>query len=320
MQNHENVRRTRDRSAERAGVGVGRVCQVRRSLSRARSDGARDRAQPPGRRGRRRCARRPAAGVHDGRVVAPAEALRRWRGGSRRCARGRGTSRPGAARRGARCARWTAARRGVTSKASQASSWMRAIGRAARPVPGRRGRVEAGEDLVGQRGVDRSAGERVVGDDADQRALERARVGGDAVGDDVQRAVVGELDAVVLDALAQDRHARGEVGWRDVGDEAGLEALAQAVLERGEVGGQAVGGEDELAAGLVQRVEGVEELLLGLRLALEELDVVDEQDVGVAEARLEALDVARLQRRDELVREALGGRGADAQPAAVGAT
>ena len=76
----------------------------------------------------------------------------------------------------------------------------------------------------------------------------------------------------------------GEVGRRDVGDEAGLEALAQAVLERAEVARQAVGGEHELAAGLVERVERVEELLLGLRLALEELDVVDQQHVDVAVA------------------------------------
>ena len=71
-------------------------------------------------------------------------------------------------------------------------------------------------------------------------------------------------------------------------DEAGLEALAQAVVERVEVARQAVGGEHELAAGVVERVEGVEELLLGLGLGLEELDVVDEQDVGAAVARLEA--------------------------------
>ena len=50
--------------------------------------------------------------------------------------------------------------------------------------------------------------------------------------DRVQRALVGELDAVVLDALAQDRQARREVGRREVGDQAGLEALAQAGLER----------------------------------------------------------------------------------------
>ena len=87
-----------------------------------------------------------------------------------------------------------------------------------------------------------------------------------------------------------------EVGRPDVGDEAGLEALAQAVLERVEVAREAVGGEDELAAGVVQRVERVEELLLGLGLGLEELDVVDQEDVRAAEARLEALDRRRRER------------------------
>ena len=91
----------------------------------------------------------------------------------------------------------------------------------------------------------------------------------------LERALVGELDAVVLGALAQDRQRVARSGGLDVGDEAGLEALAQAVLERLQVARQAVGGEHELAPAVVQRVEGVEELLLGLRLALEELDVVD---------------------------------------------
>src|SRR6185295_16360163 len=109
-----------------------------------------------------------------------------------------------------------------------------------------------------------------------------------------------------LDALSQDREAGRQIGRRELGDEAGLEALEQPGLERRHVGREPVAREDELAAGLVQRVEGVEELLLGLRLALEELDVVDEEDVGIAEARLEVLDVAGLQRGDELAREALG--------------
>ena len=78
----------------------------------------------------------------------------------------------------------------------------------------------------------------------------------------------GSSMRVVLDALAQDRQARGEVRRLELGDEAGLEALEQARLERGHVGGQAVAREHELAAGLVQRVEGVKELLLGLGLAL----------------------------------------------------
>jgi hypothetical protein len=88
---------------------------------------------------------------------------------------------------------------------------------------------------------------------------------------------------------------------------------AQPVLEGLEVAREAIGGQDDLRAGVVQRVERVEELLLGLRLAHEELDVVDEQDVVAAVVALERLDVARLQRAEELVREALGGRVPDAQ-------
>ena len=129
--------------------------------------------------------------------------------------------------------------------------------------------------------------------------------------------VVGELDVVVLGALAQDRQARGEVGRLDVGDEAGLEALAQAVLERLQVARRAVGGEHDLAAAVVERVEGVEELLLGLGLALEELDVVDEQDVDVAEAGLEGVGVAAAERAEELVGEGLAGRAADREPGIV---
>ena len=126
------------------------------------------------------------------------------------------------------------------------------------------------------------------GHDADERALERADVVRDAVGDDVERLGLGEVDAVVLDALAQHRQAHGAVRRADVGDEAGLEPLAETVLEGVEVAREAVGRQDELAAGLVERVERVEELLLGLHLALEELDVVDEEDVGATEAALEA--------------------------------
>ena len=106
----------------------------------------------------------------------------------------------------------------------------------------------------------------------------------DPLGDQFQRRVVGELETVVLGSLAQDRHARGQVRRLDVGHEPRLESLAQAVLERLQVAWRAVGGEHDLAPAVIQSIEGVEELLLGARLALEELDVVDEQHVDVAEA------------------------------------
>ena len=122
----------------------------------------------------------------------------------------------------------------------------------------------------------------------------------------------------MVGALAQDRQAGGELGGLDVGDEAGLEALAQAVLERLEVAGWAVGGQHDLPSGVVEGVEGVEELLLGLRLALEELDVVDEQHVDLAKAGLEASASSAGERAEELVREVLAGGAAHDQPRVVG--
>src|SRR5438270_1575442 len=171
--------------------------------------------------------------------------------------------------------------------------------------------------LGGVASGERAPRERGEGDDTDERALERADIGVDALGDCLERTFVGELDAVVGGALAQDGDAGAELGWLDLGDEAAAEALAQAFLESLEIARGPVGGDDDLAPGVVQGVEGVEELLLGARLALDEVDVVQQQHVDVAEAGLEAVGVARAERADELVREGLAARDAHAQRWAV---
>ena len=149
-------------------------------------------------------------------------------------------------------------------------------------------RIHLVEDVPRELEIDRPAGQRVGGDDADQRALEGADVVGDAIGDQLEHASSSRRmrsNATRLRRIATRVMRSGGV---DVGDEPGLEALAQALLDGHELAGQTVAGDDELAAGLVERVEGVEELLLGLRLAGEELDVVDQQHVGVAVGALEA--------------------------------
>ena len=102
-----------------------------------------------------------------------------------------------------------------------------------------------------QLGVERAPRERGEGDDADERALERANIGVDALGDCLERTFVGELDAVVGGALAQDGDAGAELGWLDLGDEAAAEALAQAFLESLEIARGPVGGDDDLAPGVV---------------------------------------------------------------------
>src|SRR3546814_3491937 len=70
--------------------------------------------------------------------------------------------------------------------------------------------------------------------------------------------------------------------------------------------GRPIGAEHDLAVGLVQVVEGVEELLDRLLLALDELDVIDQEHVDVAVAALELLVRALAHRLDELVHEGLG--------------
>ena len=83
-------------------------------------------------------------------------------------------------------------------------------------------------------------------------------------------------------------------GGGQVGDEAPLEPAAQPLLEGEDRLRRPVGGQDDLLAVLVDRVERVEELLLGPLLVRDELDVVDEQQVDPPVAGAELVDLALL--------------------------
>ena len=133
----------------------------------------------------------------------------------------------------------------------------------------------------------------------------------------VEQLRVADLDLVVLDLLAQDRDPRLEVGRLDVGDQPPFEARAQPLLERRDLARRPVARHDDLPAGLVERVEGVEELLLDPLLVLEELHVVDQQHVVGAVALLEPLDALVAEAVDEVVHERLRGDVAAGEAAAV---
>ena len=90
--------------------------------------------------------------------------------------------------------------------------------------------------------------------------------------------------------------------------------VLQPVLEGGQLFGWAVGRDDDLLVGVVQRVEGVEELFLDAFLALDELDVIDEQHVDVAVAAFEGDLAVVAERVDEVVGEFLGGDVLDPHP------
>ena len=79
------------------------------------------------------------------------------------------------------------------------------------------------------------------------------------------------------------------------------------VLDRGGAGGVVLEGLYLVAAGLVQGVEGVEKLFLGVFLALDELDVVDEDQIGDAVAVAEGLHAVLADGLDQVVGEGFGG-------------
>src|SRR5207302_1234175 len=64
---------------------------------------------------------------------------------------------------------------------------------------------------------------------------------------------------------------------------------------------------------VVERVEGVEELLLGTLATGQQLHVVDDEHVDLPEALLELPHAVASQRRDEVVHERLGGQVGDAR-------
>ena len=176
--------------------------------------------------------------------------------------------------------------------------------------------AEAAQHMANEAGRGLLALERGVGDHADQRALERAHAAVHAVRDLAQH-LGRHLDLVDAGALGEDRPAQGRRRRLELDHQAGAEALGQAVLEIGQVVGAAVGGHHQLAPGVEQGVEGVEELLARLGPAGEELDVVDQDDVGAAEVVLEVLGAVAAHRVDEAGGELLDRGVADAQPRAV---
>ena len=113
----------------------------------------------------------------------------------------------------------------------------------------------------------------------------------------------GDLHAVPPRPLLEDHPADGAgSGGSSSTTRPEREALGEAVLEADELLGRAVGGQDELAAGVLEGVEGVEELLAGALLAREELDVVDEEHVASAEALLEVMGAPVAHGLDEVGR------------------
>ena len=124
-----------------------------------------------------------------------------------------------------------------------------------------------------------------------------------------------ELVGLGAGVPAQDGEARGLVGRCQLDQQPALEAALQRSVQERHRGRRAVGGEHDLGAGGERGLDRVEELLRRALLALEELDVVEQQHVGRAIALLERRDLVVLEGGEKLARERLGVRVAHRQAA-----
>ena len=115
--------------------------------------------------------------------------------------------------------------------------------------------------------------------------------------------VVRQVQIQQLGLALDDGNARFKIRRLDVGGQAPLKPGAQTLLQGFDLLRGAVRRDDDLAAIVVQRVEGVEKLLLRALLAGQELDVVDQKHVRLAVALAELLHRCRLDGGDRLVRE-----------------
>ena len=152
------------------------------------------------------------------------------------------------------------------------------------------------------RDVQRHAGQVVIGLDLLDGALDLADVVRDIFGD-VIHDVLRQLDAQLQRLFARDDEARLVIGRLDIHDKAPLEAGAQPVLQTDHVAGNAVGRQDDLTLILVERVERMEKFLLRGVLACDELDIVHEEEVGVAVFVTELEVLAAADGVDQLVCE-----------------
>ena len=156
------------------------------------------------------------------------------------------------------------------------------------------------EGFAGQLDGDFSAFEHSQSMDFGEGAFEFAGVlvefGGDELDD-----FVGGIDAAELGFFEEDGDAGFKIGFVDAGDQALIEATDEAFFEPFNFYGFAVGTEDNLFAGLVEGVKGVEEFFLRAFSFGEELHVVDDEHLGMAVFVAEIMQFALFHRLDKVI-------------------
>ena len=139
--------------------------------------------------------------------------------------------------------------------------------------------------LFGELEVDGLAEELGLDGDPDQGPLELPHVAAHGLRQE-ERDLTLKPDPLALGLLLQNRNACVELGHLDVRNHPGLEAADQAFLHLRNLLRVDVRSNDDLLVGMVERVEGVEELFLRLLATCQELDVVHEQHVALVAVAL----------------------------------
>ena len=116
-----------------------------------------------------------------------------------------------------------------------------------------------------------------------QRALELANVGVD-LGGDVRGNLLGQDDAVHQRLRLDDRDPRLETRSLDECHKTRRESTGESLFQIWNFARRGIRTQDDLLAQLRERVEGVEELLLGLLMSREKVDVIDDHDIRGAKS------------------------------------
>ena len=171
---------------------------------------------------------------------------------------------------------------------------------------------QVGQGLAHQGHVDGPAGDPAKVPDAVQGALQFADIAAQLVGEETQHVVAQRAFPARLGPGTEDGQPGFGFGRQQAPDRAPQQPIRQ--LRRKVIGQarMAVAGQHHLPAVGQQRVERVQELLLGRTLAGQEVEVIQQQRVALAELLAEDAELAQPHRLHEAVGEVLAGDIGDA--------
>ena len=160
----------------------------------------------------------------------------------------------------------------------------------------------AGEDVTG--GIDGNFGtvDEAVSAEFFDDAFELTDIAFDVFAEEIEH-VVGEVDVHQLRFSFEDGDTEFGIRGLDIDDQTAFESALDAFFQVLNVLGGTVGGEDDLFSGIVKGIEGMEEFFLSRNLAGDELDIVDQEHVGVSVFFFELRGCFFLDGADEFVCE-----------------